>query len=59
MYMDFHVKDKTVMRPSYLYHEYPYTGKTTFLYSDSPQTTTHRKFGLILVNSLCTISGQI
>ena len=32
-----HVKDKTVMRPSYLLHGDPYTGKSTSLYWDGPQ----------------------
>ena len=30
-----HVKDKAVVRPSYLWHGDPYTGKTTSLYWDS------------------------
>ena len=36
-YGDSHVKDKTVMRPSYLSHGDPYTGKTTYLYWDGPR----------------------
>ena len=35
-YGDSHVKDKPVVRPSYLKHENPYTGKTTSLYRDAP-----------------------
>ena len=35
-YGDFHYKDKTVLRPSYLYDGNPYTGKTIYLYWDSP-----------------------
>ena len=35
-YGDFHVKDKTVVGPSYLKHGDPYTGKTTSLYWDGP-----------------------
>ena len=31
MYGDSHVKDKTVSRPSYLYHEDPYIGETASL----------------------------
>ena len=31
-YADFNDKDKTVVRPSYLYHRDPYTGKTAYLY---------------------------
>ena len=34
---DFHDKDKTVVRPSYLYNGNTYTGKTTSLYWDGPQ----------------------
>ena len=33
---DSHVKDKTVLRQSYLLHEEPYTGKTASLYWDGP-----------------------
>ena len=33
---DSHVKDKTVVGPSYLYHEDPYTGETICLYWDDP-----------------------
>ena len=33
-YGDSHDKDKTVVRPSYLYHEDPYTGKIAFWYWD-------------------------
>ena len=33
---DSHVKDKTVVRPSYLQHVDPYTGKTTSKYWDGP-----------------------
>ena len=36
MYVDFHHKDKTVVKPSYLYNGNPYTGKTVYLYCDSP-----------------------
>ena len=36
-YGDPHVKDKTVVRPSYFQHGDPYTGKTTSLYWDGPQ----------------------
>ena len=36
-YGDSYAKDKTVARPSYLWHGDPYTGKTTFLYWDGPQ----------------------
>ena len=32
-YGDSHVKDKNVIRPSYLLHGDPYTGKTISLYS--------------------------
>ena len=35
-YGDSHVKDKTVARPSYLWHGDPYTGKTTSLYWKDP-----------------------
>ena len=35
VYMDFRYKDKTVMRPSYLYNGNPYTGKAVFLYRNS------------------------
>ena len=38
-YGDFHYKDKTVMRPSYLYNDNPYTGKTTSLYWGDPLIT--------------------
>ena len=34
---DFHYKDKTVVRPSYLYNGNPYTGDT-YLYWDGPYT---------------------
>ena len=34
MYGDFHYKDKTDVRQSYLYNGNPYTGKTTSLYWD-------------------------
>ena len=37
-YGDSHVKDKTVMRPSYSLHGDPYTGKTASLYWNSPST---------------------
>ena len=45
-YGDFHVKDKTVARPSYLYHGYPYTAKMTSLYWYGPQIAfvSNRKF---------------
>ena len=36
-YGDSHVKDKTVVRLSYLFHGDPYNGKTTSLYCDGPQ----------------------
>ena len=36
-YGDSHVKDKTVVRLSYLSHGDPYTGKMTSLYWDSPE----------------------
>ena len=36
---DSHVWDKMVARPSYLQHGDPYTGKTTSLYLDGPQTS--------------------
>ena len=36
MYGDSHVKDKTVIRPSYLSHGDPYIGKTISIYWDSP-----------------------
>ena len=36
-YGDSHGKDKTVARPSYLYHGDPYTDKMTSFYWDSPQ----------------------
>ena len=36
-YGDSHVKDKAVVRLSYLYYGDPYTGKTTSLYWDGPQ----------------------
>ena len=36
LYGDFHVKDKTVARPSYLQHVDPYTGKLASLYWDGP-----------------------
>ena len=36
-YGDSHVKDKTVVRPSYLLHGDTFTGKTTSLYWDGPQ----------------------
>ena len=32
---DFHCKDKTVVRPSYLYHGIPYAGKMASLYIES------------------------
>ena len=32
----FHVKSKTVARPSYLWHRDSYTGKSTYLYWDEP-----------------------
>ena len=35
-YGNFHVKDKTVVRPSYLNRGDPYTGKTTSLHLDGP-----------------------
>ena len=35
-YWHFHYKDKTVVRPSYLYNKNPYNGKTTSLYWDGP-----------------------
>ena len=35
-YGDSHVKDKMVMRPSYLWYGDPYTGKTTSLYWAGP-----------------------
>ena len=34
-YGDSHVKDKTVARPSYLWHGHPYTGKTTYFYIET------------------------
>ena len=36
-YGDYHVKDKTVVRPSYLQYGDSYTGKATSLYCDGPQ----------------------
>ena len=36
-YGDFPVKDKTVARPSYLWHGDTHTGKTTYLYWDGHQ----------------------
>ena len=36
-YEDFHYKDETVVRPSYLYNGNSYTGKTTPLYWDGPR----------------------
>ena len=36
--MDFHSNDRIVVRPSYLYDENSYTGKTTSLYWDGPQS---------------------
>ena len=36
-YGDSHVKDKTVVRQSYLYHGNSYTSKMTSLYCDGPQ----------------------
>ena len=38
-YGDSHVKDKTVMRPSYLLHGDPYTGKMTYLYPNGPHAS--------------------
>ena len=35
-YVDYHVKDKTAVRPSYLWHGDPYTGKMTSLYWVAP-----------------------
>ena len=35
--MGSHYQDKMVVRPSYLYNENPYFGKTAFLYRDRPQ----------------------
>ena len=34
---DFRYRDKTIIRPFYLYNWSPDTGKTAFLYCDSPQ----------------------
>ena len=56
-YGDSHVKDKTVGRPSYLYHGDPYTGKTTSLYWDGPLVALHIHFtnlGHIIWFSWCT-----
>ena len=36
-YGDFHYKDKTIVRASYLYNGSPYIGKTTNLYWDGPR----------------------
>ena len=36
MYGDFHYKDMTVVRPSYLYNGNPYIGKTASLYWEGP-----------------------
>ena len=38
-YGDFHIKDKTVVRPSYIQHGDPYTGKATSLYWDARRST--------------------
>ena len=41
-YVDSHVKDKTVARPSYLQHGDPHTGKTASLYWDDPRESLKR-----------------
>ena len=46
-YGDSHVKDKTVVRPSFLKHGDPYTGKTTSLYLDGPLVPWKHGPGLI------------
>ena len=40
---NYHYKDKTVMRPSYLYNGNSYPGKTAFSYWDNPQITNYRQ----------------
>ena len=35
-YGDFHYKNKTILKPSYIYNGNSFTGKTTFLYWDGP-----------------------
>ena len=37
MYVDSHVQDKTIARPSYLFYGDPYTGKTVSIYWNGPQ----------------------
>ena len=44
-YGDSHVKDKTIVRLSYLKHGDPYAGKTTFLYWDGTQIRINSGYG--------------
>ena len=46
-YGDSHVKGKTVVRPSYLYHGNSYTSKMTSLYWDGPQINQKHTDGLV------------
>ena len=63
IYGDFYYKDKTVMRPSYLYNGNPYTGKTAYLYWDNPQDICelnylHRR-GPDNIHGFCQITSQM
>ena len=44
MYGDYHIKDKTAVRPSYLQHEDPYSGKASLYWNDPLFEETRIKF---------------
>ena len=50
---DFHYKDMTVARPSYLYNGSPYVEKTTSLYQDAPPLCTFVQWHSLRINKSC------
>ena len=51
-YGDYHVKDKTVVRPCNLKHWDPYTGKTTSLYWDGPWSLENMDLAKFFIQTL-------
>ena len=54
MYGDSYFKDKPIVRPSYLKHGDPYTGKTTFSYWYDPRTLRRQAFDRPHIDLLST-----
>ena len=50
MHMDFHYKDKTVMKLSYLYDGNSYAGKTSPLYWDGAMDAHHAQVPYTFIN---------